>query len=329
MTATDDKRPKYDHAGRRLPDFFIAGHAKSGTTALYEMLRLHPEIFMPQVKEPRFLAEDVYVRPERSGSHLPRTLDEYLALFAPARADQLAGEASPLYLLSRTAAAAISEMNRDSRIVVILREPASFLRSLHMQFVQSHVENRNDLLEAVNLDDERRAGRGAPKLDEFVPQVLVYSDHVRYVEQLERFHAALPAEQLLVLIYDDFRADNEATVARVLRHLGVDDTVPVAPKEANPTVRMRSRRLHDLVHAVSVGRDPASRAAKRAIKAVTPGSVRQRALHTTQHQLIAAPPAPPDERVMRELRRRFKDEVVALSDYIDRDLVSEWGYDRL
>ena len=115
----------------------------------------------------------------------------------------------------------------------------------------------------------------------------------------------------------------------MLRHLGVDDTVPVAPKEANPTVRMRSRRLHDLVHAVSVGRDPASRAAKRAIKAVTPGSVRQRALHTTQHQLIAAPPAPPDERVMRELRRRFKDEVVALSDYIDRDLVSEWGYDRL
>ncbi len=90
---------------------------------------------------------------------------------------------------------------------------------------------------------------------------------------------------------------------------------------------MRSRRLHDLVHAVSVGRDPASRAAKRMqSRRSRQARFRQRALHTTQHQLpIAAPPAPPDEKVMRELRRRFKDEVVALSDYIDRDLVSGVG----
>jgi hypothetical protein len=32
---------------------------------------------------------------------------------------------------------------------------------------------------------------------------------------------------------------------------------------------------------------------------------------------------------MRELRRRFKPEVQALGDYIDRDLVSLWGYDEL
>ena len=49
-------------AGRRVPDFFIVGHAKSGTTALYEMLRAHPQIFMPDLKEPKFFAyegEDV------------------------------------------------------------------------------------------------------------------------------------------------------------------------------------------------------------------------------------------------------------------------------
>ena len=33
--------------GSRVPDFFIVGHAKCGTTALYEMLRAHPQIYMP------------------------------------------------------------------------------------------------------------------------------------------------------------------------------------------------------------------------------------------------------------------------------------------
>ena len=40
----------------RFPDFFIVGHAKSGTTALYEMLRRHPQVFMPERKEPWFFA---------------------------------------------------------------------------------------------------------------------------------------------------------------------------------------------------------------------------------------------------------------------------------
>jgi hypothetical protein len=31
-------------AGQRLPDFFIVGQSKSGTTALYEILREHPQI---------------------------------------------------------------------------------------------------------------------------------------------------------------------------------------------------------------------------------------------------------------------------------------------
>ncbi len=71
------------------------------------------------------------------------------------------------------------------------------------------------------------------------PQGLLYSEHVRYVEQLRRYHAVFAREQVLVLIYDDFRADNEATVRRVLRFLDVDDTAPIEAVEANPTVGIR------------------------------------------------------------------------------------------
>src|SRR5260221_9009903 len=93
-------------ARRRIPDFFIVGHHKSGTTALYEMLRRHPQIFMPDLKEPRYFASDLRALMQPAPGTLPETLAEYLALFAGARDDQMMGEASPSYLRSQVAAGA-------------------------------------------------------------------------------------------------------------------------------------------------------------------------------------------------------------------------------
>src|SRR5438067_5117590 len=91
----------------RVPDFFIVGHAKSGTSALYEMLRRHPQIYMPDSKEPWFFASDMRPRfKPPTGGLPPATLEEYLSLFTEARREQRVGEASSSYLWSRTAAAA-------------------------------------------------------------------------------------------------------------------------------------------------------------------------------------------------------------------------------
>jgi hypothetical protein len=212
-------------------------------------------------------------------------------------------------------------------VIAILREPASFLHSLHLQFLQTYVETESDLRAALALEPQRREGRSIPRYT-YWPAALLYSEHVRYVEQLRRYYEVLPAEQILVLIYDDFRADNEGTVRRVLRFLDVDDTVAVATAEANPTVRARSQRLHELVHAVGVGRGPASRLVKAAIKALTPARLRRQALYETQRRLVFARPQAPDERLMAELRERFAGEVVSLSEFTGRDLVALWGYER-
>ena len=133
-------------AGVRVPDFFIVGHHKSGTSALYEMLKGHPQIFRCSPKEPRYMASDMRERfaQPRERSH-PQTLDEYLALFADAAPEQRAGEASATYLWSHTAAARIAELQPAARIIAILREPASFLHSLHLQLLQTHVESVRDL----------------------------------------------------------------------------------------------------------------------------------------------------------------------------------------
>ncbi len=305
---------------RRVPDFFIVGHHKSGTTALYEMLRRHPQIYMPDVKEPRFFAEDLRFQfePNRS-DRLPQTFEEYLSLFDDARPDQRVGEASPSYLRSRTAAGSIAGVQPAARIIAILREPASFVRSLQFQLMQEHVETEKDLRKAMALEEITRGSR----------QVRRYSDHVHYVEQLRRYHDVFPSEQVLVLIYDDFRNDNEVTVRQVLAHLDVDDEAPIEVMDANPTVSVRSARVDKFVSRLQGGGGPASRVVSRAVKVVTPKGLRRNVVRTIRHCVVYTKPQPPDESVMLELRSRFKPEVVALSEYLGRDLVSLWGYDRV
>jgi hypothetical protein len=305
----------------RLPDFFIVGNPKSGTTALYEMLRRHPQIYMPELKETRFFARELH--PGEPDNH-PHTLDAYLSLFTAARPDQRAGEASPSYLRSVTAAARIAQLQPDARIIAILREPAEFLRSLHLELLQDHVETETDLRRAIALEGVR----GSAEQRARAPG-LVYSDYVRYVEQLRRFHSVFGREQVLVLIYDDFRADNEATVKRVLRFLHVEDDVAVEVTEANPTVRVRSPRASELVRSLSVGSGPVARAVKAPITALTPRRLRRRGMELLRLRVLYGRPQPPDEELMLELRRRFKPEVVALSEYLDRDLVRLWAYDNV
>ncbi|HEX4483634.1 MAG TPA: sulfotransferase [Solirubrobacteraceae bacterium] len=326
MTASSDAAGA-PRDSRRMPEFFIVGHPKSGTTALYEMLRSHPQIYMPELKEPWFFGEDMRARfqPARSGV-VPETLEQYLALFGAAGAEQRAGEASSSYLRSSCAAEKIAELRPDARIIAVLREPASFLRSLHLQLLRDHVETRRDLREALSLEPERRAGRSIPR-SSHLPQMLLYSDHVRYVEQLRRYYAAFAPEQVLVLIYDDFRADNAGTLRRVQRFLDVEE-MPVEPLDANTSTRkMRSQRLDDLVNGVSVGRGPVSRTIKAAVKAVSSDRLRERALRLTRRKLIYEQPPPVDRQLMAELRARFHGEVVALSEYLDRDLLGLWGYE--
>ena len=55
--------------------------------------------------------------------------------------------------------------------------------------------------------------------------------------------------------------------------------------------------------------------------------MRRQVLYATQQRVVFAEPEPADERLMRELRVRYRPEVEALSEYLGRDLVTLWGYD--
>ena len=325
--------------GLRIPDFFIVGHAKCGTTALYEMLRRHPQICMPEYKagagkEPWYFSrsnpqvQDDEVRSiEFTGRNVGETFEDYLRLFSHAEPGQRIGEASSSYLWSPVAAQRIAEVAPQASIIAIFREPASFLRSLHLQLLQNRHEEVTDFRTAVELDGERRQNRQIPSCS-YWPSALIYDDRVSYVEQLRRYHETFGPDRVLTLIYDDFRADNEATVRSVERFLGVDDTVPLPALEVNPTVGLRSSGVDSARHALRTGAGPL-RAVRSTGKVLTTSSLRKRFYYPLVERLAFRKPPPPDEEFMLELRRRYKPEVAAFSEYLGRDLVSLWGYDRL
>jgi len=309
---------------QRVPDFFIVGQPKSGTTALYEVLRRHPQIFMPEIKEPNYFARELADKPPPAD--LPTTLDHYLSLFAPAQSGELTGEASIFYLWSRTAARNIACVRPDARIIVILREPASFLCSLHLQLINVGIETESDLRSALALEEERRNGRHLPE-DGYWPQLLLYSEHMRYMDQLRRYQDAFSTDRLLVLIYDDYRRDNPAILRKILRFLDLDDTVSLATNDVNQSTRVRARSVNDALNAVSEGRGTGSAMLKAAIGTVTTQRVRRAAQDVVRRYVVYGKPKRPEPDLMVKLRRRYKPEVDALTEYLGRDLTRLWGYD--
>jgi Sulfotransferase domain len=295
------------------------------------MLKGHPQIYAPPNKEPYFLADEL--RPPaatpRSFGHTPAGIEEYLSLFAPAQPEQRTGEASAPYLWSRTAAMRIAEMQPDARIIAILREPASFLYSLHLQLVQIYIEPETDFHRALALEESRRAGRDLPENLLWGPHGTLYSEYIRYVEQLRRYHDRFASEQVLVLVYDDYRRENEATVRKVQRFLEVDDTQPITVKESNPSVRVRSQRMHSIVHALASGDGPLPRTVQAAARRLAPPQLGRQSAVAIRNRLLFSSPREPDAQLMLELRRRYRGEVEALSEYLGRDLVRLWGYDSL
>jgi len=313
-------------AGRRVPDFFLVGHAKCGTTAMWEMLSAHPQIFTPRFKEMQFLSRGSELGPPPPGRLRPRTLEAYLSLFEDADPSLRAGEASTEYLRTPGTARRIAALCPDARIVTAFREPAAFVRSLHLQLLEIKVETEPDLGRALALEERRRAGQDIPPVCQW-PQALQYREHVHYAAQLREYHECFGPDRVLVLLYDEFRADNAAALRRVMRFLDIDDTVALARSEANPTVRVRSHRAGAALQALSQGRGPLTTAARGAVQALSTDRMRQRALRAARSAIVERAPHSGDPSLTNELRERFRPEVQAFGDYLGRDLLALWGYE--
>jgi hypothetical protein len=305
----------------RIPDLFIIGAAKSGTTSLYEYLRAHPQVFMSPIKEPTYFAPDL--PPNDVGRVLRHAADEeaYLELFAEAGAALRVGEASVRYLYSHAAPRLIAEFQPRPYVVAILRNPVDMIASLHAHRLADGTEDLADLAEAVAAEDDRRAGRRVPPRS--TPLWSVYTDRARYGEQLSRWYDAIDAGRIHVMVFEEFVREPELHYRRLLEFLEVDPEHRPAEFEAhNRGHASRSRRLRRLLHA----RFPqwlVWQAMPRLL-----GQNRTRALVASfrhsrfQRQAAERPPLPIDVRL--RLEALFEDDVSVLSRLIGRDMNAAW-----
>jgi Sulfotransferase family len=297
----------------RLPDFFIVGAPKCGTTAMYEYLRQHPQIFMPFHKEPLFFGADLHHRYGRL------TPDEYAALFRPARADQRVGEASAWYLYSTTAAREIREASPEAQIIVMLRDPVDVMYAQHSQLLFNQQEVIEDFGEALDAEEDRVAGRRLPS-GPVRPENLFYRRMARFSEQLGRYFEVFGRERVHVIVFDDLVADTPGVYRVLLRFLGVDDGFQARFEPSNENKRVRSRALQRLAYDPPV------------LRRFAPLLRRLPAMHALRNRLFAANSVraarrPMDPGLRAELTREFAPEVQRLSALIGRDL-SAWSATR-
>jgi hypothetical protein len=293
----------------RLPDFFIVGAPKCGTTSMYAYLREHPGIFMPFHKEPLFFGSDLT---HRYGRLTPQ---EYVALFSDARQDQLVGEGSAWYLYSETAAREIREAAPEARIVVMLRNPIDVMHAQHGQLLFTRQESIADFAEALAAEPARLEGRDLPP-GSFRRENLYYRRMVRFADQLERYIAVFGRDRVHVIVFDDLRADTRAVYLRLLDFLGVEPHEPAAFQARNESQRIRFAWLQRVTW------DPPFKRQLVPVLRRFPLVHRARAALVRANS-VAAPRPPLDPDLRARLARELAPEVTRLGSLLDRDL-SQW-----
>lgn len=206
---------------------------------MYEYLRQHPEIFMPEHKEPQFFGDDL--------THLHERLSrrDYLELFKPATTNQLVGEATTWYLASSSAAGEIKRFAPDAKIVVMLRNPVDVMYSLHRELAFYGGETILDFEQALAAEEDRKRGQRIGPSRRAEP--LFYRHTVRFPEQLQRYFDEFGRDAVHVILFDDFLEDLEGTYRKLLEFLGVDAGFLPDFTQVNESKRPRLAAIQALV----------------------------------------------------------------------------------
>src|SRR5215469_12354579 len=164
------------HPESPLPNFFIAGAPKAGTTSLYHYLDQHPQIYMSPIKEPSYFSLEIRLEnfgpdmqeltrrdmpflreyldgpmtTKRWGGPITRW-EDYLRLFRGVQEEAAIGEASVCYLWSETAPRHIAEKVPEAKILLILRDPTERAFSHYLHAVSGGI-TQGTFREYVELD---------------------------------------------------------------------------------------------------------------------------------------------------------------------------------
>jgi len=211
-------------------DFVVPGFSKCGTTTLCDMLAVHPDIFMPENKEPNF-----FVFPNLWGNW-----DWYESLFAPGAGKRLWGEGSTFYSAASDEVKVRERMLSrfpDVRLIFIARDPLARIESSYREF-----HNSGSRYAVAAPYSFMEAFQALPNLIE----------DTRYWSRLENYRRHMPDDHIHVVFFEDLVSAPQATLAGCFEFLEVSpDIAPATLRQLNSgetkyydTRLMRWLRLH-------------------------------------------------------------------------------------
>jgi hypothetical protein len=284
-------------AREQRPNVFIVGAPRSGTSALYLSLKQHPQVSLSVLKEPHFLADDLPAQPHTVTDWL-----DYQSLFGAVDAP-IRGEGSVWYLSSEQAPRHMFELNPDAKVIILLRRPWEQIQSLHALYLRTGNEDVSDLEHAINLSEERRKGLCLPSKHYF-SHGLRYIDNTHYAQMLFRYRQYFKAEQMSVLLFDDYKQSNRETLAQVCQFLRIHQYTDWAKNQADGQRRVRSIAMKQMKNL-----------APHVRKKIHPKLVQV-------HKTTSVSEYRAD--YLAHLKSQFKSQVADLSDLLGRDLFKVW-----
>ena len=293
-----------------LPNFFIVGAAKSGTSSLFHYLDSHPDVFMSRVKEPHYLCSDFFpddfTGPGDEGfsENTCRNREDYLQLFESGASVPVRGEASVYYLLYPGVAERIHELNPDAKIVMVLRNPVD-------RAFSAYLHTTRDGRETLSFEDALAAEQS--RRDQGYQPLWWYREAGLYSEQVKRYLKVFPDDQMRIFLYEDLQ-DTATVVREILTFLGVDTEVQIDTSiHHNASGVPKSRWLYQFFsdkHPV-----------KEMLKPFFPKSIRHKLGEKAKSMVLEKTTMKPSTR--RRLTEYFQPDIGRLEALIGRDL-SPW-----
>ena len=298
---------------KKIPNFFIVGAPKCGTTALSEYLKTHKDIFISNPKEIHFFASDF------KKLSCAKNLEEYISLFNVDTYDYKAiGEASVFHLYSDDAIENIYNFNKDAKIIVMLRSPIDYIYSYHSQALFAGNEIIEDFKHAWSMQKSRKLGNNIPSTCKS-KKILLYKEASLFGEQVERLLNVFPKKQVHFILIDDLKKNVRQVYLEVLAFLDVKDDGKIDFEKVNENKKHRFKSLGKLRNNPPKGLISIVKKFKKVVGIENISLMKK--IHELNREKVQREPL--SQEFKKELLDEFIDDINKLEKLINRDL-SVW-----
>lgn len=214
-----------------MPNLFVIGASKAGSSALHAYLKYHPEVRMSDEKEPCFFVDRDELKaawPIMARRRCSHDWNAYLDLYAGGEGARYRGEGSVYYSQAPHRSGVpgrIAQAMPDARIVYVVREPVSRTIAHYWQRAKEFQDAR-ELREALEQDP-------------------LYRDTSDYALQLSAYLEVFDSAQIHVVVAEDLRARRVETLATLFSWMGLPPHEykdgELAERHKSPTTSRRER----------------------------------------------------------------------------------------